>query len=170
KNQLPIIKNRFPLQTEHVFDICLHYYKTCLNFSIIQNPTSEGDARSGMPQAQTMILQAWCMYMLILFLHMYFLSVANAVITAIQDAYNIVIKLSCENNADIAVNYLLMSNAFAAAGAWNELAETQLVVIQFCMFMHANCIHKIALCLLLCYIFLHYFKNSFHSFSDIDID
>ncbi|OEL27813.1 Pentatricopeptide repeat-containing protein [Dichanthelium oligosanthes] len=72
----------------------------------------------------------------------------------IEDAYNVVVKLSCESNADIvgaflgackmrgnvelakwatdkllclepseAVNYLLMSNAFAAAGAWNELAK-----------------------------------------------
>jgi pentatricopeptide repeat protein len=81
----------------------------------------------------------------------------------IQDAYNIVIKLSCENNADIvgaflgacklrgkielakwaadrllclepseAVNYLLMSNAFAAAGAWNELAKVRSVMRHRC--------------------------------------
>ena len=74
----------------------------------------------------------------------------------IEDAYNVVVKFSCESNADIigaflgackmrgnielakwaadnllclepreAVNYLLMSNAFAAAGAWNELAKVR---------------------------------------------
>ncbi|KXG23190.1 pentatricopeptide repeat-containing protein At2g46050, mitochondrial [Sorghum bicolor] len=81
----------------------------------------------------------------------------------IEDAYNVVIKLSCESNADIvgaflgackmrgkvelakwaadrllclepseAVNYLLMSNAFAAAGAWNELAKVRSVMRHRC--------------------------------------
>ncbi|CAD6268133.1 unnamed protein product [Miscanthus lutarioriparius] len=81
----------------------------------------------------------------------------------IEDAYNIVIKLSCESKADIvgaflgackmrgkielakwaadrllclepseAVNYLLMSNAFAAAGAWNELAKVRSVMRHRC--------------------------------------
>ncbi|CAN6344643.1 unnamed protein product [Urochloa humidicola] len=74
----------------------------------------------------------------------------------IEEAYNVVVKLSCESNADIvgaflgackmrgnielakwaadkllclepseAVNYLLMSNVFAAAGDWNELAKVR---------------------------------------------
>ncbi|GJM87792.1 hypothetical protein PR202_ga03785 [Eleusine coracana subsp. coracana] len=74
----------------------------------------------------------------------------------IEDAYNVVVKLSCEENADVIgaflsackmrgeielakwaadrllclepsepVNYLLMSNTFAAAGSWNELAKVR---------------------------------------------
>ncbi|KAL6905498.1 hypothetical protein ACP4OV_003099 [Aristida adscensionis] len=74
----------------------------------------------------------------------------------IEDAHNVLVKLSCERNADVIgaflsackmrgkielakwaaerllclepsepVNYVLMSNAFAAAGAWNELAKVR---------------------------------------------
>ncbi|KAF8658075.1 hypothetical protein HU200_059540 [Digitaria exilis] len=81
----------------------------------------------------------------------------------IEDAYDVVVKLSCESNADIigaflgackmrgnielakwatdkllclepseAVNYLLMSNAFAAAGDWNELAKVRSVMRNRC--------------------------------------
>ncbi|WVZ88798.1 hypothetical protein U9M48_035271 [Paspalum notatum var. saurae] len=81
----------------------------------------------------------------------------------IEDAHNIVVKLSCEGNADVvgaflgackmrgdielakwaadrllclepseAANYLLMSNAFAAAGAWNELAKVRSVMRSRC--------------------------------------
>ncbi|CAL4903853.1 unnamed protein product [Urochloa decumbens] len=88
----------------------------------------------------------------------------------IEEAYNVVVKLSCESNADIvgaflgackmrgnielakwaadkllclepseAVNYLLMSNAFAAAGDWNELAKIRSV-------MRNRCINKVPGC------------------------
>ena len=88
----------------------------------------------------------------------------------IEDAYDVVVKLSCESNTDIigaflgackmrgnielakwaadkllrlepseAVNYLLMSNAFAAAGAWNELVQVR------CM-MRNRCAKKVPGC------------------------
>lgn len=81
----------------------------------------------------------------------------------IEDAYNVVVKLSCDGNADVfgaflgackmqgeielakwamdrllclepsePVNYLLMSNTFAAAGAWKELAEVRSVMRTSC--------------------------------------
>ncbi|CAM0146385.1 unnamed protein product [Urochloa decumbens] len=88
----------------------------------------------------------------------------------IEEAYKVVVKLSCESNADIvgaflgackmrgnielakwaadkllclepseAVNYLLMSNAFAAAGDWNELAKVRSV-------MRNTCVNKVPGC------------------------
>ncbi|TKW07148.1 hypothetical protein SEVIR_7G288700v4 [Setaria viridis] len=88
----------------------------------------------------------------------------------IEDAYDVVVKLSCESNADIigaflgackmrgnielakwatdkllflepseAVNYLLMSNTFAAAGDWNELAKVRSV-------MRNRCVNKVPGC------------------------
>ncbi|TVU51299.1 hypothetical protein EJB05_02710, partial [Eragrostis curvula] len=81
----------------------------------------------------------------------------------IEDAYNVLVELSCEGNADVIgaflsackmrgeielakwaadrllclepsepVNYLLMSNAFAAAGAWTELAKVRGVMRNSC--------------------------------------
>ncbi|KAL6641758.1 hypothetical protein ACP70R_019939 [Stipagrostis hirtigluma subsp. patula] len=81
----------------------------------------------------------------------------------IEDAYDVLVKLSCERNADVIgaflsackmrgqiemakwaaerllclepsepVNYLLMSNTFAAAGAWNELAKVRGVMRDRC--------------------------------------
>jgi pentatricopeptide repeat protein len=88
----------------------------------------------------------------------------------IEDAYDVVVKLSCESNSDIigaflgackmrgnielakwaadkllclepseAVNYLLMSNTFAAAGDWNELAKVRSV-------MRNRCVSKVPGC------------------------
>ncbi|CAN6339913.1 unnamed protein product [Urochloa humidicola] len=88
----------------------------------------------------------------------------------IEEAYNVVVKLSCESNADIAgaflgackmrgnielakwaadkllclepseaANYLLMSNTFAAAGDWNELAKVRSM-------MRNRCVNKVPGC------------------------
>ncbi|CAN6335765.1 unnamed protein product [Urochloa humidicola] len=88
----------------------------------------------------------------------------------IEEAYDVVVKLSCESNGDIvgaflgackmrgnielakwaadkllclepseAVNYLLMSNAFAAAGDWDELAKVRSV-------MRNRCVNKVPGC------------------------
>jgi pentatricopeptide repeat protein len=81
----------------------------------------------------------------------------------IEDAYNVLVKLSCEGNADVIgaflsackmrgevelakwaadrllclepnepVNYLLMSNTYASAGAWNELSNIRSVMKNSC--------------------------------------
>jgi hypothetical protein len=68
----------------------------------------------------------------------------------IEDDYNVLVKLSCEGNGgeiELAkwtadrllclepsepVNYLLMSNTFAAAGAWHELANVRSVMRNNC--------------------------------------